>query len=116
MFRGEYTHKMEENGGIIVPIQFRKELGERVMLQPSSDGCLLLYPDNGNGIEVKKLGRIVIPKPLRKYAGLEKEVVFAGCGQLIEVWDAERWKIEWEKTRAEIKEIIEEEVERKEKE
>jgi len=76
---------MEENGGIIVPIQFRKELGERVMLQPSSDGCLLLYPDNGNGIEVKKLGRIVIPKPLRKYAGLEKEVVFAGCGQLIEV-------------------------------
>ncbi len=37
-----------------------------------------------------KLGRINIPEVLLKATGLTKEVVFAGVGYKIEIWDRER--------------------------
>lgn len=37
-----------------------------------------------------KLGRINIPEALLKATGLTKEVVFAGVGYKIEIWDRER--------------------------
>ena len=38
-----------------------------------------------------KQGRVLIPPTLRDYAGLEKEIIFVGMQQKIEVWDAETW-------------------------
>ena len=39
-----------------------------------------------------KQGRILLPTVLREYAGLEKDVVMAGAGTRIEIWDKERWE------------------------
>ena len=36
-------------------------------------------------------GRIVIPLPLREYAGLEKDVAIIGLSNRAEIWDAEKW-------------------------
>ena len=36
-------------------------------------------------------GRISIPARMREYAGLNKDVVIAGVGKRMEVWDAEEW-------------------------
>ncbi|MCK5706947.1 MAG: division/cell wall cluster transcriptional repressor MraZ [Candidatus Aureabacteria bacterium] len=45
-----------------------------------------------------KQGRILIPKRLLDYAGLQKEVIIIGVSKRIEVWDKENWKIYSEKS------------------
>ena len=36
-------------------------------------------------------GRISIPARMREYAGLSKDIVIAGVGKRMEVWDAAEW-------------------------
>ncbi len=36
-------------------------------------------------------GRILIPKYLKDYAGIKKDVVITGISNRIEVWDKDRW-------------------------
>ncbi len=37
--------------------------------------------------ELDSANRVMIPPPLMRYAGLDREVVVAGSGECIEVWD-----------------------------
>ncbi|MFQ5862687.1 MAG: division/cell wall cluster transcriptional repressor MraZ [Candidatus Brocadiales bacterium] len=37
-------------------------------------------------------GRIVIPQPLKEYAGLERDVVLVGAPDRIEIWSYNRWQ------------------------
>lgn len=37
-------------------------------------------------------GRILLPPVLRKYAGIDKDVVWAGMTRHIEIWAKERWE------------------------
>lgn len=39
-----------------------------------------------------KLGRILIPNNLKEMVGLTKDVIFAGKGFKIEIWDAGRYR------------------------
>mgnify|MGYP002534509979 CR=1 FL=1 len=41
--------------------------------------------------ELDSQGRIVVPQKLRRYAGLDKDVVFVGDEDHFEIWDAKRW-------------------------
>ena len=41
--------------------------------------------------DLDKQGRTLIPAVLRKYAMLDKEVVFIGMGKRAEIWDKDRW-------------------------
>ena len=43
-------------------------------------------------IEVDNQDRISIPQNLRRFAGLEKEVLFIGQGEYIEVWSKSRYE------------------------
>ncbi len=54
-----------------------------------------------------KQGRILIPPPLRDYAAIEREVVFVGMVQRIEIWARARWQTEFEKSHTAIAESIE---------
>ena len=47
-------------------------------------GTAVVEPDS-------KLGRLMIPKELLSQAGITKEVVFAGCNHIIEIWDKESY-------------------------
>ncbi len=120
MFTGEYQHNIDSKGRIAVPSRFRSELGNSVVLNRGMDGCLTLYSLEGwqkqyealmelnqNKENVRKYvrsmtskafeqqfdvqGRIIIPSTLMSLAGLEKECVFTGVGNKIELWSKDRW-------------------------
>ena len=42
-------------------------------------------------VSLDKLGRILVPDYLKKYAGLNKNVVICGLSNRLEIWDSEKW-------------------------
>lgn len=120
MFKGEYNHIIDAKGRLIIPARFREGLGERFVVTRGLDECLWIYgAEDWNKLEEKltslpitnptarklnrfllgsaaeceldKMGRILLPQPLRQTAGLQKDVVLTGVGNKIEIWDKERW-------------------------
>lgn len=119
MFMGEYIHTVDAKGRIIVPAKFREELGDEFVVTLGLDGCLFVYPNKewldfvkelrglpGNkearqlqryfmagaaSCELDKQGRILIPQKLREQVGIEKDLIFVGVLNKIEIWSKERW-------------------------
>lgn len=121
MFIGEYTYSIDEKKRLSIPSKFRVELGKKAVLTRGLDNCLVIYPLNewqklaqkleslptgkinardfiriilSGAVEIllDKLGRILIPDHLKKYAFLKKNVVIIGLSNRIEIWDERRWK------------------------
>jgi MraZ protein len=42
-------------------------------------------------VDLDSAGRINLASPLREHAGITKEVIVAGVGDHIEIWDAKAW-------------------------
>ena len=120
MFTGEHTQKMDTKGRTIVPAKFREELGNSVVITRGLDGCLFAYSKEAwealeeklsslpfadkkvrdfnriflagaADLETDKLGRVLMPSVLRRFASLDKEVVWVGVGNRIEIWDIDKW-------------------------
>ena len=120
MFMGEFDHSIDAKGRIIVPSKFREDLGDEFVITLGLDGCLFVYPQKewqafatelgklpgtkearqlqryflakAAACEADKQGRILIPASLRECAGLEKDIVFVGVLNKIEIWSKERWE------------------------
>lgn len=121
MFIGEYQHNLDEKGRLAIPTKFRASLKKAVVTR-GIDNCLFVFTmdewlklaeklsllplsqSNNRAfsrlmlagamdLELDNQGRAVLPEYLRKYAGLNKEVVVAGLYNRLELWD----KAEWEK-------------------
>ena len=120
MFRGEYSHTVDAKGRLIIPLKFREQLGEECIVTRGLDGCLFIFESgeweayeeklrklpmtNKNArsfvrflsgvatpCEFDKQGRILLPATLRKFAGIEKDVILAGLPNRIEVWSEQKW-------------------------
>lgn len=120
MFIGEYEHSLDEKKRISLPKSFRKDLGQKVVMTRGLDNCLFVYSranwekvaaklqglsfaqadtrgfnrfilSGAAEVEVDSAGRILIPEHQKEFAGLKKNVVFAGVSDRVEVWDASRW-------------------------
>lgn len=120
MFMGEFIHTIDAKGRIIIPSKFREGLGDEFVITQGLDGCLFAYPLAEWQLFVEKLkklpgtkearqlqryfmagaalcqadkqGRILIPAKLRESAALEKDIVFVGVLNKIEIWNKERWE------------------------
>ncbi|MBU4205016.1 division/cell wall cluster transcriptional repressor MraZ [Patescibacteria group bacterium] len=120
MFTGEYRYKIDVKKRLALPSKFRKELGAKVVITKGITKCLVVYTKNGweemlgklGGLPITepeargfarvilagamevgldKLGRILIPDYLKKYADFKKEVVICGLNKELEIWDAKKW-------------------------
>lgn len=118
MFMGRFEHSIDAKGRVIIPAKYREDLGDSFVVTRGLDGCLYLYPQeewsefvaklqglpsNQNTRKIQrqflskamevtldKQGRILVPVLLRTSAGLEKDVVFVGMMNRVEVWDKDR--------------------------
>lgn len=109
---------------LIIPAEFRGELGREGFIAKGADNYLCIYPKkewekllerwkklplkgiikyrkfwraiSGGATEImiSSEGRCFIPRYLKEHANLQNEVVFVGCNKYIEIWDRERWEKE----------------------
>lgn len=119
---GTYEHSIDAKGRLFIPAKLREELGVTFYLAVGVDACLAIYPQstwerftekstslpmsqsrvmrllfaNATKCELDSQGRIVISQKLRKYAGLEKDVVIIGVNDRAEIWSADAWKAQEE--------------------
>ncbi|MHC1747406.1 MAG: division/cell wall cluster transcriptional repressor MraZ [Cellulosilyticaceae bacterium] len=120
MFIGEYRHSLDDKARVIIPSKYREKLGTDFILTKGLDGCLFIYPQSEWSLFEQKLktlpltnenarkfvrfflagavecttdkqGRILIPNNLRVYSHIEKDIVFIGMGNRIEVWNSSKW-------------------------
>ncbi|WP_029546079.1 division/cell wall cluster transcriptional repressor MraZ [Selenomonas sp. AB3002] len=99
MFMGEYRHAIDAKGRIILPADFRQELGVSFIITKGLDKCLFLYGQQAweemaaklralplakaearaivrfffagaRTMECDKQGRFLVPANLRNYAGI----------------------------------------------
>ncbi len=120
MFLGEFTHTLDEKSRITIPAKYRAELLAGLVMTTGFDRCILLfsqqeferlsekmnslqfigreqnalrrrfYSDASDAIPDKQ-GRIILPEYLRNYASITSEIVIAGVGRYIELWNGEAW-------------------------
>jgi MraZ protein len=57
-----------------------------------------LLVGNASDVEIDASGRILIPGPLRKFAGLDKDVALVGQGARFELWDEAKWDAQMDKS------------------
>ncbi len=117
---GEFERGMDEKGRIVLPPELRLGLGAEVTLTRAPDGAVLALPANGwSAIEARlqgvspldgaallrrmlsarhdvrpdALGRLIVPRFLREWAGLSTDngVVLLGLGEHVEIWSRARW-------------------------
>ncbi len=120
MFMNQYNHTVDAKGRLIIPTKFREILGDEFVVTKGLDGCLFVYANEdwnrfyeklsdlpiidddardfarfflagATSVEVDKQGRILLPSTLREFAALDKDVVLAGVGSHIEIWDKNTW-------------------------
>lgn len=120
MFIGEYEHTLDEKKRVMLPKTFKAGLGKKMVVTRGLDNCLFIYAPSewkkiaqklqslsfaqadtrgfnrfllsgAIEIEADAAGRILIPEHQRQFAGLKKEVVFAGVSDRVEVWDRKVW-------------------------
>lgn len=122
MLIGEINHSIDAKGRYIIPSRFRESLGEKFILAKGLDECIFVYPlskwqeviasleqlaatdprarrfsrsftSRAFDVEIDKQFRVVLPPPLREFAGIEKEIVTIGATTRLEIWDKARWQV-----------------------
>ncbi len=113
MLYGRYQHSVDAKGRLFVPAKLRDKLGSNFIAAVVLDRCICLYStdewdalldgiaslpmtqgrallrqltSNAEDVAPDAQGRILLPKHLLEYAGLEKEALVIGAGKRAEIW------------------------------
>lgn len=135
MLIGQYKHTIDSKKRLALPVKFRGELGNKVIITKGVEKCLVVYTEKewevmsqklGNlpiaqvearsfariilagAMEVilDKLGRILIPDYLKEYADLKKNVVICGLSNRLEIWNERIWEDYRKKAEKGVQQIV----------
>ena len=138
MFIGQYKYNLDGKGRIVIPQDYRCQLGKNVVINKGIENCISIYSmpewekqvekvtslnftQKSNRLfnryflssafnkEIDSQGRINLDDCLIKHAGITKECVIIGAGNVIEIWSLENWN-KMEEERDEQFESISEEI------
>ena len=91
MFRGVTKVTLDAKGRLAIPTRYREKLISRcdgqTVVTVDRDYCLLIYPYP----DWEEIGRILISKELREFAGIERHAILIGQGKKFELWDDQAW-------------------------
>ena len=93
---GEIVITIEKSGCLMIFALPEWELREQKLLDapsldPQVQSLQRLYVGYATETTFDSQGRVLIPPALRKFAGLDKQVVLVGQGSKLELWDEQRW-------------------------
>jgi MraZ protein len=80
-------------------LEIERRLETMSQIQPEVQSFRRLFVSGAVEAPIDAQGRLLVPPHLREHAGLEKEVIIAGVGQRIEIWDKARFDEELQQTR-----------------
>ena len=121
MFLGRHAHAIDSKGRLAIPARFREGLAGGVVVTRGIDRCLSLYPlaaweplaakvaalptGDPDARDFRRIvfaeaadlvpdaqGRILLLPELRRFAGLEKDVLVVGVHTHVEVWSPAAWE------------------------
>lgn len=136
MYVGRYYHRLETKGRVSLPVKFREKLLVGAIITRGLDGCLAIFDqemwkkklheienlsqtkkvnrdyvrfvtNDANELEIDGQGRIRIDEQLQQRAKLQKEVVFVGSLDHIEIWDKQTYATYMESVESTIEEDVE---------
>lgn len=117
---GSFSHSLDEKGRLIIPSKYREELGREFVVSKGYDTCLYAYsnaewqkfydeimqlPDtsaknrrrkryfmvNSANVEMDRQGRVLIPAEIRALADINGDILIAGLGNKLEIWNRDLW-------------------------
>jgi MraZ protein len=120
MLIGHYTHTIDPKKRISVPVKWRTTLGEKIVITSGLDESLFIWSveewkkiadkivnlgfmssdsrqfsrfmfSNAYEVDIDKVGRILVPENLCKFANLKEGVVLSGMYTRIEVWNETKY-------------------------
>ena len=120
MLIGTYRHQLDAKNRFRVPTKLKNELGSNFIITKGTGGCLFAFSNESfedlyqklamlplvdeeaqkpvrkflsSAFEAEEDGqsRILLPKELKKFANITKNVVFIGAGSRVEIWAEEEW-------------------------
>ena len=120
IFSGQYEHKLDPQGRLSIPSRFRDAFKAGIILTKGFEKCIVVYTTSdwegmaekvsqmlvtqakarrmmrltfwrSYQFEMDRQGRVPLPTALREYADVQDEVVIAGTGRFLEIWNKDVW-------------------------
>lgn len=69
-----------------------EQMTEKIEATPElKDDLLSIFVAGAHEVAIDKSGRVLLPTPLREYAQIKEEVVWAGTKSRLQIWDVAKW-------------------------
>jgi MraZ protein len=118
---GEYQQQTDEKGRIRIPAKLKPFFAEVVTITKGTNGCLFVFANtefsenlgeklvkiplsndkaqhgvraffsSASTLEEDNQGRCLLPRNLREFAAIKKDIVFIGVGNHAEIWAKENY-------------------------